>query len=231
MNTEQADNILGELLSCAAEEELGALYDQFCDAAHPVGDAVPSPALEGRMDALLRRIRRSAQRRKCFRYMGRGVVAAALVVTVAGVTMMSVDAWRVRLLNIVLDSSESGGTRIQFQTPGKTGGGAIEGDFKLPMYLPEGYRLTDTAGSDWHLLALYANGDDEMIYEQSQTTSTVMYQNSDEPAEQVKVRGYDAALFKTNDGYAVIWSDGESVFKISGPFDKAETLKIAENVE
>lgn len=235
-----------------------AVYEKFVDAstalmleyysAHheePLS-ALPETDQEfpAHLDALCRKdIRTSSaryQRQKVLRSAMKvtASVLCALLVTIglACTLVMSVDAFRIPVLNYLASRSDQ---YVQITDQNKVVSTPIPFDFDDPLngLLPEGYTLTISNRSETHstLMAIYDASETESVFFDISSTGAVSRFDAEGAQEyrEFTLNGYDAILIVKDPCVTVIWINEElhHVYTIiTNAMDKEQTLDLATEV-
>lgn len=163
-------------------------------------------------------------------------IAATIIVTicVGSACIMSVDAWRVKIFNIVFEITD-GGRSVKYNNPDSDSDLNKKLDInladKVPEYVPKGYTVLEIKQIGTKYAILYKNEDgDYLQFETSdaEITSFDIYSEYDEKIDISGVSGY----YASKGGVSVlIWDENGIVFKLTGLIGKEELLKIANSVE
>lgn len=109
-------------------------------------------------------------------------------------------------------------------------------DFKVPQYLPEGYKLDTVSLMFGSLVQIsYLCETDEIVYRTEKTDADISGDyNVYDTVETETINGVDTTL-KGSDGvfYGAVWNDGEMSYSIGSTngFEKDTLVQIAENVD
>lgn len=161
-------------------------------------------------------------------------VAAVFLVglVVLAVSTFSVEAWRLKFFDYVLNIQEEY-TEIKFN---KTDEYVERKDNELviykPEYIPKGYEITDEETLHSMYIAEYKNAEDKyLIFHQYTLEGTGMQIDTEGTTlEDITINGSEG-YFYHNKGYNnILWNDGYYGFMISGEISKEDIFKIAESV-
>ena len=109
-------------------------------------------------------------------------------------------------------------------------------DFKVPQYLPEGYKLDTVSLMFGSLVQIsYLSENDEIVYRTEKTDADISGDyNVYDTVETETINGVDTTL-RGSDGvfYGAAWNDGEMSYSIGSTngFEKDILVQIAENVD
>lgn len=220
-----------EYYSAHHEEPLSALPE----------DGIEFPAaLDARCRADLQAAVKKHRRKNCARRTLKifGSVACAFLVTLglASMLIMSVDAFRIPVLNYLASRSDQ---YVQITDQNKVVSTPIPFDFDDPLngLLPEGYTLTMSNRSETHstLMAIYDASETESVLFDISSTGAVSRFDAEGAQEyrEFTLNGYDAILIVKDPCVTVIWINEElhHVYTIiTNAMDKEQTLDLATEV-
>lgn len=230
MKKQAAGNSFDRLLEYAASRQLEALAD-----AHPLERTDLhqfSPGFEQKMQLLFAREEKS-RRLSTFKKRAVQIAAAILIfILLSGLTILSVEAWRVRVLNYIIDINEKytgfliddvSIDRSQFpETPG----------MHLPSYIPDGYTLEKIETSGSFYVVTYENEGGDLIILQGLTSgSSVGIDSEDAYHEQLFVNDELAYYYFKNDYSTLLFGYKENKFLLGGLISRDEIIRMAESME
>lgn len=152
----------------------------------------------------------------------------------------SVDASRMKILNLLLDVNEQF-TRITYSDndsnrTSQTQNNEFEKSEKLkysPEYIPEGFYAVNSSASNGMSLISYENKQKLFIrFSEMAPENAINLDTEDaELIENVKIKSFDALLVKKGNIVSIVWSNNDMCFSIIAQLDVEEIVKIAESVE
>ena len=204
-------------------------YSSLPEEPHPF-----SPAFERKMKKLLRRGRHPVLYRAL-----RGAACFLLVLLLSGCAVLAVSPEaREVFAGWVREVYE---TSFIYRFSGVERTTAEDGFTTYrPTYIPPGFQLSDEFEGGEVSSVTYVNGDDGgAVFRRLSDTMTPVFQierDGTETYQKVLVNGMPAELYLDQDegaSHVLLWMDEtkNSIFCISGPFDKEELLKMAESIE
>lgn len=224
-NTEALEKALDALLkeaAVAANQEFG---ESLCD---PEEDIVFSKEHEKKMQKLFRKDRNKLLMKKV-KKVSKIAACILLVLTVGtGVTIFSVEAWRVKFLNFVFEV-EQPNTDYNFS---ETGGTTFNNDEVQLNYLPMGFDLVEDVTTQNAICLTFANGDIYFRIDVEDIDINASTDTENAITEGIRINEMYEAIYITNPNVnTLIWHNYEYSFSISGNITKEEFIKIAENIE
>lgn len=198
------------------------------------------PGHEARIKRLLKMRRRVLTAGRIFLGVKRAAVAVLVLLSVAFVGIMSVDAVRTEVFHIVTEWYEKY-VQIIFQSDEESG---VTNDvnlktegMRLPEYIPEGYEQGEIVRSRGAIYVSYFNADGlEILYEQSILTAepTILLDSEERTSQEIEVNGYAGLIFLPDNEdkkISIVWNDGEFSYWIDGYVDIETIINISESVK
>ena len=168
------------------------------------------------------------ERRPAFFYVKR-IAAVFVVLAVVTVTsVMSVDAWRAKLLNFFTKPSETN-TEVRYGEDAPKGN-TYSTDMVTLNYIPEGMQIKESFSRQNEEVIDFVNGEKIFKLRVSRTVSVSFMDTEDKVTEKVSVNGAEAYLLINEDKTALKWSFENKAYTLIGNLDKETLLKIAENI-
>ena len=227
------DEAFDELIRYAATRQLEKIADEVPTDEELAVKFTFSSNFEEKMQRLFlqqRKIERNARLRK----VAIKIAAVILVIlAVSTATVMTVDAWRVRVLNFISEINERS-TTIYID------GGEVDYDrfltevreMYLPTYLPGEYTAESIEKVGSYYLVTYTNNMGNVFLVQSLPSGfSVGIDSENAITEQILVNGELAQYFLKNNIGNLMFKYEENAFLISGPLVKDELIKIAESMK
>lgn len=188
-----------------------------------------SKRFERKMKALLKYERRTPAMRNLVRYFKTAVAAILIVSLISFATIMSVEAYRIRLFNFVVTTWDKL-TSIVIESEEN-----VDIDRLVPRessYVPEGYVEVERSLDRYEQTIIYANIDgDELLYSQKLLTQGE-YILDTENTEMIPVDIDSQRIYVIqNKGITQIsWHDTEHSYYLMGAVEKNEFLRMAEEI-
>ncbi len=249
MKDEHFEKLFEEMLRESGTESLERLYDEYTkkypDENEPipdeldemvrslVDDVTEAPAAAAIEPEPAKVAELSGRKKKgFFRRHYRIVAVLALVVFIGGAYTMSVEAWRIKIFNLVLQGFED---HIIFGPESEDGTKKmieVSDDVKFPREAPDGYHLKKQSQSSSGEMFSYKNeDDDEILYERRNIESTIFYESPKDDEDEIYINGNKGYILQEGNYIKIVWADNESVYKLSGVCKKEDLVKMAESVK
>lgn len=215
------DDILDSLIKTSAnaladEDLYDAEYDEF----------EFSKEHQKKMNALFRNERKKYKKNTDEKSMRKMLAVAAVLIVILSISVMSVSAWRVKILNFVLNISQTN-SDIDFDGKGSNSYNSDGINFK---YIPEGFVLTQKDGS----AGLYLKFENDTYYfdfEMGDVTENISIDTESANIEKISINAQEA-IYSENDNHNIlVWHDEKFTYRMIGNLDRSSMLKIAENIE
>lgn len=221
---------------------MSGLWDQILDeaamrAADHLGEIAPSsPPVqfskehEEKMRRLFRRVRRKKRMKAVRRYSIRAAVVILTLGVVATATIFSVDAFRIRFLNFVMDVNPTY-TELQLkeeQTHGSYANNTIE-----LSYVPTGFVVEQERIVSNYLNISFRNNGVSFSFSRSsiQVASTIDTENAE--LKNFTINGMEAILSAKEEVSILAWHDDRYAYEVlvDGNMPEDEIIQIAEGVK
>ena len=167
----------------------------------------------------------------------RTAMAMSAVVVLFTTMMFSVEAFRVKVLNLWLDIQPE---YTSFQLKDNNGDSDTDRsavnwtDAFVPTYVPEGYTATDISSNELSKRILFENEKKNLtiIYMELGSSSNLAVDTENASVmKTVKINGHDGTLIVKEPMVSVVWDMNNAMFLIQGQESVDETLKMAEGVK
>lgn len=165
-------------------------------------------------------------------------VAVFLVafIAVSGSLTLGVEAFRIRFFNIFfIDNDTHTDLSVLEGNSGESNITKPEGwsSYYYPSYLPIGYDLNNYGGVEGYRELHFDDGMNDIYMVELSGEDSFLSDLDTEGVEPdfITVNGYDAIYVYKNDTSTIAWLIDDTLIKLSGPIDKSEMIKIAQNVK
>ena len=241
-NSKENDNVRRDKMSEALLYSIGDEYaDLVSDETDTLLDEYSEIEVPESLDLWFsetiersKKIEKKEQKLKSISKIGK---RAAIIVVVFGlvttVTIFSVDAFRIKFLNMIIEVSEKF-SAISFKgtnTVDITGNLPKSWDSYYPTVLPDGYKFKRAVDSGETKIIIFENGDSkELRFSQSPITSDTQMDTENAVVSEIKINGMEG-ICSVKEGYCMLlWHDDDFVFWLDGFVEKPLMIKIAESV-
>ena len=198
------------------------LSDDQCDP-----DDTLSASSEKRIMQLVKKEIRREQSGKSIRTLTKVAAIFLIVLAVCAVTIVSVEAFRVPVFNLFVNTNDESTDIIVSDEPN------IEDQDYLTksIYVPAGYELTDTKELVDATKYIYSNAEGQSIFVSRLNLGSFFgFDTEDAETGQVDING-SQALYSINKGFVSLsFKTDEYAYLIQAPVELSEVVKIAESI-
>lgn len=221
-----AEDLFDRTLECATEDALEEFYAQFADENNE--DIQLPSELDERVRATFEKERAKERRTKRKKRIGKLAIAMAVVLVVS---VGSVDAWRVKFWNFVIEIGENN-FQIRFKDDEQPPKIRPSQDIDMPEYIPKHYQIEDVfTGGTKNTIVFKDDNDNKLYYEISDSSSTSYIEYSEDDKEETKINGNEGYLIKNAEYNCVVWEWNGNVYLLRGTISMKDLLKMAESVK
>ena len=215
------------------------MLDSLIDEAIPAACSVPdkdlpeemdvdfSPEFEERIQKLFKNERRKERRKKLLRYSRNAAACFIVFVVVLSVSLMSVEAFRVKFLNLVYSGNKTR-TVMSFETPISN---RYESDNVILEYVPEGFSLKQSKMAGQLLYLNFDNGDEYFDMDLCGAGTVLAIDSENGSVEEVTINGMDGLYGESDAVKSVVFAIDDRACTIQGTIEKEENIRIAQNLK
>ncbi|NLA86429.1 MAG: DUF4367 domain-containing protein [Clostridiales bacterium] len=227
---ERSDLLFDALLKTAVCEAYEKEIDGLADESKRSG-GMPTPALDQRIEGLIKKSYRITRIKRLSKGLGKAAACLCMLLAVATVVLMSVEATRNAIFNAVLSRHEKY-TEIRYETESHKDGKDI---YRI-TYLPEGFKedTLETSGNFTTFIYRDDAGGRIIFAQHPAGGGTTMVDNENTVYTEVQVSGRAGHLFKAkteDDSSILIWERNGVVFELVSALDSKELIRIGESIE
>lgn len=194
-----------------------------------------SPQHQKRMQQLFRAERRKVRCKAWRKYMSYIAMFILVLGIVTSVSVMSVDAWRLNVMNYIIDFNDNY-VNIELKNAQENEFPVIFDEIEF-YYLPAGFFVeTYMNDEDDNISIQFKDENEPSIYldfKIVQLPEKMILDKSYSIIEKIEVQGYEALLLKNKidkNNINLLWYDDKRAYLILTNLDKKETIKIAQNL-
>ena len=218
---EKAFEMMLEESAKMADERLGESIDNDFE------DVVFSKEHEDKMKKLFKKEKRKENRKKYFRYTQRVACILLAFVLISGVTLYSVEAWRIKFLNFVLEINEPN-SDINFR---EIGGMYYSDDNIILHYIPVGFNVVKSHVANGRVYVKFESEDSYFGITANNIDGNFTIDTENATVDRFKINKSEAVYSSNENVNILVWHDEENAYRITGNILKEEMIKIAENTE
>ena len=186
---------------------------------------------EEKMKKLFRREKRRGVIKRISKHSKGFAAGVVAVVVVSGVAVFSVEAWRTKVVNFVLNDKTTH-TEISFVENSET---VIAGDVYF-KYIPEGFEVIEEDVSRTSTDIIFHDGTTKIGYQKALISIEKSIDTENAIVKDVTINGMEGIVSKKDNKIILVWHDEEYVYTITSsgenrPISEEEIIKIAQNTE
>lgn len=195
-----------------------------------------SKSLDDWFEGFINKREKEKQRRKWLKrirsYSGRAAMFILVLIGVSTVVTMSVEAFRIRILNYFIEKTESYTEfKVDEVVDGQNAPKLDLDQYYYLTYLPEGYTYDCHQIVGDVVILRYSNGTDIIIFTQENTGSAYHLDTEDAEMKEVPIRDSSGYLIVKDDASILFWNEKSMDFMINGNLEPNELIKIAESLK
>lgn len=172
-----------------------------------------------------------------FKMLNRVAVAMLAVFIVFSTTMLTVHAFRIKVLDFLINI-EPKYTSFQLEDNNSASSGGMVVNWTnsyVPTYIPEGYEVSSISNSDSFKKLAFQNKQNKdliIIYSEYNLSNSVVVDTENASlVETVKINGFNGTLVEKNSMVTVTWETDSHMFVIQTQISPTESIKMAEGVK
>jgi hypothetical protein len=149
-------------------------------------------------------------------------------VIATGVTIYSVNSWRVSFLNFILEMKQTH-TDINFNEDNK--GAEYSNDEIRLGYIPEGFTLDRSDITESYIYLMFKNESKYFTFTMDDIQSTTSIDTENAGTKKININDFEAYYSTNNNVNILVWHNNQEVFQISGNIEEKEIINIAKKVK
>lgn len=220
---ERLESMLDEIMKDAASAAAEDLGNQIPE---PDEDVTFSAEHEAAMHKLFMAERKRLRRKKWVSYSKRAACIILVLAILSGITVFSVEAWRVKFLNFVFHTEEPN-TDFNFSSPDTS----FQNDEITLGYIPEGFTLAEDHSTETSVELFFDTDEQYFSISINSIDSNFSIDTENGSIEHITVNGVEAIFTSNHNINALVWHTQDYSFTILGNISKEDIIKIAENIK
>jgi hypothetical protein len=235
------EKMLEALFEYAAACHVENLNREYANENNAIPDFTPTPEFEKKMKRLIARYQRrrtlAAIKARAFKSLPKAAIFLLLVGGILTIVVTSVDALRIRALNMFLNARDQyTSVEVKENVPGQTApeSQTIPSDWNayVPAYTPQGFQIVGTKKDNVTKFIEYANPNGQTIrFTQYENIKTDLQIDTENATVQDVIINNNKALLVEKAGIAsLIWQD-QKLFYFTGEVDKSELIRMAQSLQ
>lgn len=216
------EKIFDDLLTIAAKRAEDKMISELQEKQEEV---VFSEAHEEKMQKLFKKEQRKIYWKKLNSYSKRVACILLVAFLISGISMMSVGAWRTKLMNFFFNP-ENKNTTLHFNKDGST---TFQNEGILMHYIPYGFQVAKHSVNESAAKAYFTSNDQYFCLSIYNIGGTLTIDTENATKEEITINDFEAVLFAAPDHNYIVWNTETEIFSLKGNITKKELIKIAEN--
>lgn len=230
------DSMMTAYYKLIGEAHVKNILEDLESEKEEIDKVVISKSMDDWFDMFVHKKEKEKQRRKRLKqiklYSSRAAVFILVLIGMFTVVTMSVEAFRVRILNYFMEKNESYTEfRVDEVVDGQSTPQLDIDRYYYPTYLPEDYTYVSYQVAGDVVMISYSNGKDIVIVTQGSTGSVYHVDTEDAETIEVSIGNISGYLIDKSDGGTLFWNDNDKDFMVNGNLKPNELIKIAESLE
>lgn len=230
------DNMMNAYYKLVGEAHIKNILEDLESEKDEIDQVKTSKSLDDWFEKFIHTKEKEKQRKKWLKqiklYSSRAAVFILVLIGAFTAVTMSVEAFRIRILNFFMEKNES---YIEFRVDEVVDGQSIPqldiDQYHYPAYLPEGYNYDSSQAAGDVVILSFSNSKYIIIFTQGSTGSVYHLDTEDGETKEVPIGNTSGYLIEKNDGMTLFWNDDDTDFIINGNIEPNELIKIAESLE
>ena len=214
------------------------LYDHMESVENIILESLPkeddlsqkfSKRFERKMNKLIIRERKSPFIKSFINYSKKAAIILFVFISITFATTMSVEAYRVRIFEVVIEIWEEF-TSIIFRSKENIDDGKL-----IPInstYIPHGFTIIEEDTNHYEHFIYWENDYGiEIMFEQAKITSNAIISDTEGiKVEKIFIEEQEVIYFTNKNVHQLYWNDSNYIYTIVSAYDKKELIKMAESI-
>jgi len=214
------------------------LYDHMENVENIILESLPkeddlshkfSKRFERKMKRLIRQERRTPFTKSFIKYSRKVAIIFLIVISITFTTIMSVEAYRVKFFEVVIEVWEEF-TSIIFKSKENIDDGKLIP--VNPTYIPHGFTIIEEDTNHYEHFIYWENDDGiEIMFEQAKITSNAIINDTEGiEIEKILVDEQEVTYFTNKNVHQIYWNDSTYIYTIISAYDKKDLIKMVESI-
>lgn len=210
-------------------------------------DPESTPSLEAvrrysqQLNVRIKKDRALAVRQRLFKILSRSVIAMLAVAVILGTTVASVEALRVRALNLWLEIKPEytsfqlidSGSNSDYEGSDSTSPPVGWNKAYVPTYIPDGYTVGRIIDHEFYKKIIYENEQGRFILysELGEGSNAAVDTENADVFKTISINGHQGTLIEKNALVTLVWAMNNRMFIVQAQTDVDTAMKIAAGVK
>jgi len=205
-------------------------------AAENLGKNIPEPEAavfskehENAMQKIFRKERKKLFFKKVLKYSRRAAVFLSAVIIMSCIAVFSVEAWRVKVMNFVIEISQTH-SEINFGENSSKGDSYTSDEITIG-YIPEGFKLEKRDVKNNMVSLIFKGEEYYFVFSMNDITCSIGIDTENASLKKITINGQEAFYSLNKNVNILVWHDDEFSYTLSGTLEEKEMVKIAESIK
>lgn len=181
------------------------------------------------MEQLFRKERKKLRLKKLVFYSKRAIACVLIFVTIVSVSILSVEAWRIKFLNFVIEVNQTH-THMNFSEDATTGDSYHSDAISLD-YIPIGFKLEKSNVMENYIYLIFKADEQHFSFSMNNIDGSMGVDTEDATIKRITINDYEAIYSSNNNINILVWHDDRYSYMLSGNIDEKEMIKIANGLK
>lgn len=218
------DKLLDDLISHAAPIAIKEMVNEM-DEPEPVEF---SKEHEAKMKQLFKKERNRLRYKKILRHSKRVAIFIIILITVITVSIFSVEAWRIKVLNFIINMQQTH-SEIDFNKEIVQGDSYISDEISFE-YIPNGFKLQSNNYEENMLFLRFTNKEQYFRFSTATIEGNMGIDTENGDVKRVIINENEGIYSTNNNINILVWHDNDLSYTLFGNIKEIEMIKIAENI-
>jgi len=183
---------------------------------------------DAKMQKLFRRERNKLLINKISVYSKRVAIVLFITLVVAGLSLLSVEAWRIKVLNFVMEIKQ---THSEINLSEEKTGDTYNSDQVSFEYIPKGFKLENSDLKENRIYLLFKNDDQFFEFIMIRADGQMGIDTEQAQVKKININGNEAIYSTNNNINVLLWHDSNYVYSLEGNIIENELVNIAKNIK
>ncbi|KUO66016.1 MAG: hypothetical protein APF84_00265 [Gracilibacter sp. BRH_c7a] len=193
------------------------------------------------LNARINKNKALAARQRLLKILNRSAIAMLAVIVILGTTVASVEAVKVRVLNLWLEIKPEytsfqltdSGSNSDREGPDSTSPPVSWTKAHVPTYIPDGYTVNRVIDHEFYKKIIFENEQGLFIFysELGEGSNAAVDTENADVFETISINGHQGTLIEKNALVTIVWAMDNRMFIVQSQTSAETALKIAEGVK
>ena len=219
------NKVLDDLISYAGPIAIKEMADNMEEPE----DVEFSKEHQKKMEHFFRKERNKLRFKKLSSYSKRVAACIFALIIVASVSVLSVEAWRIKFLNLIIDINQTY-TDINLKENAAIGG-AYHSDIVSLDYIPEGFKLEKSDMKENHTYLKFKKNEQYFNFTMDNADGSISVDTENANVKRIMINNQEAIYSSNENINILVWHDAKYFCELSGNISEKEIIKIAGSIK